>query len=92
MKIRADMYGMVEGKEGSWNWAVAEMDFPDDTRNLASETHFRPSASAPPPESPQLKINESDSHSEPPLSTCPALKTKKKKTRENKTWVLNFIA
>ncbi|KAF7153912.1 hypothetical protein RHSIM_Rhsim01G0147100 [Rhododendron simsii] len=41
----AVMYGIVDGREGSCDWAVAViLSFSDEVRNLASGSHFRPLA------------------------------------------------
>lgn len=57
MKIRAVMYGTSEESEGSCVVAVDETDLWPETRYLASDSHFRLSASVPGLFEPQVRDN-----------------------------------
>lgn len=89
VKILAVMYGIVEGSEGSCDWAVAIIEFSDEVRNLASGSHFRPLASVAAVEPPQA--NTKDSDAEVVLDDLTVVVKIEKEMREIKTWVLEIM-
>lgn len=89
VKILAVMYGIVEGSEGSCDWAVPSIEFSDEVRNLASGSHFRPLASVAGVEPPQ--DNTKDSDAEVVFDDLTVVVNIEKEIREIKMWVLEII-
>lgn len=87
VKILAVMYGILDGSEGSCDWAVAVIEFSDEVKNWESESHFRPAGSVA-AEPPQVITNESEFDEFADLTAGMKIE---KEIKENKMWVLEIM-
>lgn len=87
VKILAVMYGILDGSEGSCDWAVAVIEFSDEVKNWESESHFRPEGSVA-AEPPQVITNESKFDDFADLTAGMKIE---KEIKENKMWVLEIM-